>query len=242
MHSAMPPIPRLSLVLPAYEEERAIGRTLIAARAHLDRGGDDYEILVVAGGGDRTREEALAAGDGDPRVIVLGDEVRRGGKGRAVRIGVGRARGACIGFADADGKVPFEEMDRLLPWLERGFDLAVGSRALPESRIERPALAWRRAGSRLFTAVRGALVPLPGITDTQCGFKFFRGDAARDLFARQRVDGYMFDVEVLALALRRGLRVKEVGIRWADDADSRLDLAASARNLLDLVRIASQST
>ena len=197
---------------------------------------------MVAGGGDRTREEALAASDGDPRVIVLGDEVRRGGKGRAVRDGVARARGAGIGFADADGKVPFEEMDRCCP----------GSTGIrPRDRLARACrsrassgrrLRARRAGSRLFTAVRGALVPLPGITDTQCGFKFFRGDAARDLFARQRVDGYMFDVEVLALALRRGLRVKEVGIRWADDADSRLDLAASARNLLDLVRIASQST
>jgi dolichyl-phosphate beta-glucosyltransferase len=87
------------------------------------------------------------------------------------------------------------------------------------------------------------MVRLPGITDTQCGFKFFRAAAAQDLFARQRVDGYMFDVEVLRLALRGGLRVKEVGVRWAYDGDSRLEmLRGNWRNAVDLLRISLQST
>jgi glycosyltransferase involved in cell wall biosynthesis len=240
MHSAMPP-PRISLVLPAYREAKTIARTLAGARAHLERAGGDYEIVAVCGGDDGTAAAARAAAAGDPRVIVL-DEPRRAGKGRAVRAGVAVARGVIVGFADADGKVPFPEMDGLVEWLHRGFDVAIGSRARPDSRIERRPRPVRRAGSRLFSALRRALVPLPGIADTQCGFKFFRGESARALFARQRVDGYMFDVEVLALALAAGLRVKEVGVRWADDGDSRLDLVASARNVLDLLRIASQST
>jgi len=155
---------------------------------------------------------------------------------------VAAARGARIGFADADAKVPLPEMDRLLPWLDQGYDAVIASRAAPDARIERPPRPVRRLGSRLFRAVRHVLVPLPGISDTQCGFKFFRGEAAHVLFARQRVDGYMFDVEVLALALAAGMRVKEVGVRWSDDGDSRLDVAAAARNVADLLRIASQST
>ena len=84
---------------------------------------------------------------------------------------------------------------------------------------------------------------MPGVTDTQCGFKFFRAAAARQVFSRQRVDGYMFDVEVLSLALRGGLRVKEVGVRWAYDGDSRLDMVrGNWRNAVDLLRISLQST
>ena len=238
MLSPMPgPDPQLSLILPAYDEAAVIARTLADARAHLERRGHPWEILVAADGEDGTRERARAAAGGDPRVVVFGEAQRRG-KGRAVREGVARARGAVVGFADADGKVPFEEMDALLPWLERGVDVVIGSRALAGARIERAARAHRRAGSIAFTAARRLLVPLGGIADTQCGFKFFRGEAARALFARQRVDGYMFDVEVLRLARRSGLKVKEVGVRWRDDADSRLDLHGNWRNVVDLLRIA----
>jgi dolichyl-phosphate beta-glucosyltransferase len=232
----------LSLILPAYDEARAIAGTLAAARAHLDRRGGEYEILVPAEGTDGTREAARAAAQGDARVLVFGGP-RRGGKGRAVRETVSRARGEVIGYADADGKVPFEEMDRLLPWLDQGYDVVIGSRARDDAHIDRRAPAHRRLGSRAFAAAVRLLVRLPGITDTQCGFKFFRAAAARELFARQRIDGYMFDVEILRLALRGGLRVKEVGVRWAYDDDSRLDMVrGNWRNAVDLLRIAFQST
>ena len=121
--------------------------------------------------------------------------------------------------------------------------VVIGSRALAESHIERPARAHRRAGSALFQAARRLLVPLPGITDTQCGFKFFRAEAARDLFRRQRVDGYMFDVEILAIASRLGYEIREVPIRWRDDADSRLDLiAGNIRNVIDVLRVCASSS
>jgi dolichyl-phosphate beta-glucosyltransferase len=197
---------------------------------------------VPAEGQDGTREAARAAAGGDARVVVFGEE-RRGGKGRAVREALSRARGAVVGYADADGKVPFDEMDRLLPWLEEGYDAVIGSRVLADARVERPAPAHRRLGSRAFAAAVRVLVRLPGITDTQCGFKFFRAEAARRIFALQRVDGYMFDVEVLRLARCLGLRVKEVGVRWAYDGDSRLEMVrGNWRNAVDLIRISFQST
>jgi dolichyl-phosphate beta-glucosyltransferase len=228
--------PGLSLVVPAYNEARCVGATLAEMRGHLDALSYDYEIIVVADGDDGTREAVARLAAEDPRLSVIGD-VRRGGKGRAVRRGMARARGAVVGFVDADAKTPIAELENLLPWLGRGYDVVIGSRGLADSRVEVPQPFHRRAGSRAFGAVVRLLFGLEH-RDTQCGFKLFRAEVARDLFGRQRVDGYVFDVELLHLASRLGYRVKEVGVRWSDDADSRLDLlAGNARNLVDLLRI-----
>lgn len=233
----MPPSVALSLILPAFNEAGRIAGTIEAVQAHLNRSGISYEVLVAADGTDGTRERAAALAARDPRVVVFGDP-SRGGKGRGVRMGVARSRGDVVGFMDADHKTPIEEIDRVLPWLERGFDLVIGSRAIDEARILKAPPVHRRVGSRLFAAGMRAIVGLHGIRDTQCGFKFFRGQAARDLFSRQRIDGYMFDVEVLCLAARLGYRIKEVGVAWRDDGDSRLELVAgNSRNLVDLLRI-----
>jgi dolichyl-phosphate beta-glucosyltransferase len=229
--------PDLSLILPAYNEARSIGATLREAREYLEGKGLRYEVLVCADGDDGTREVVREIARRDPRVRALGSR-RRGGKGRAVREGVARAAGRVIGFADADNKTPISELDRVLPWLERGWDVVIGSRGLAESRVEKAQPLHRRLGSRGFGAVMHLLTGLWHIRDTQCGFKFFRRDAARDLFSRQRIDGYMFDVEVLYLATRSAYRIKEVGVRWRDDGDSRLQLVAGNwRNLVDLLRI-----
>ena len=112
-----------------------------------------------------------------------------------------RGRGAASSASSTPTtRRPIEDLDKLLPWLERGFDVVIGSRGLADSRVEVPQALYRRVGSRAFGLAMHALVGLPHVRDTQCGFKFFRGDVARDLFARQRIDGYMFDVEVLHLA------------------------------------------
>jgi dolichyl-phosphate beta-glucosyltransferase len=229
--------PELTVVVPAYNEARSIQGTLGAIRAFLDGTGRSYEVIVAADGEDGTREAARALAAGDPRVAVIGGP-RRGGKGKGIRDGVALARGRIIGFVDADYKTPIEEMDKLLPWLDQGFDAAIGSRALADSRIERPQPWHRRIGSKAFGVGMHVTVGLWHVRDTQCGFKFFRGPVAKDLFARQRIDGYMFDVEILHLAARSGYKVKEVGVRWQDDGDSRLDLVAGNwRNFVDILRI-----
>jgi dolichyl-phosphate beta-glucosyltransferase len=227
----------LSLIVPAFNEAGRIRGTLQAMRSHLEALGLSYEIIVAADGDDGTRGIVAEMAAGDGRLSVLGGP-ERGGKGRGIRLGVARARGRLVGFVDADDKTPIEEMDKLLPWLDRGFDVVIGSRGLADSRVEVPQALYRRVGSRAFGMAMHALLGLWNVRDTQCGFKFFRGDVARDLFARQRIDGYMFDVEILHLANRSGYRIKEVGVRWRDDRDSRLDLVAgNGRNLLDLLRI-----
>lgn len=233
----MAPPRLLSIVVPAYNEAARIIGTLDSMQAHLDRTGVAYELLVVADGDDGTRERVAERGRRDSRVRVSGSRERRG-KGRGVRLGVEQARGDVIGFVDADYKTPIEEMDKLVPWLDRGFDLVIGSRALADSRIVVRQPRYRQVGSRVFAFGMHAIVGLHEVSDTQCGFKFFRGEVARDLFKRQCIDGYMFDVEILHLALRSGYHLKEVGVVWQDDNDSRLDLVAGNwRNLKDLLRI-----
>jgi len=234
---AMPPDIELSLIVPAYNEARSILGTLRDFQAHLDGRHFGYEIIVAADGDDGTREAVAELAARDGRVSILGDR-ERGGKGRGIRRGVARARGRVIGFADADNKTPIEELDKLLPWLGRGYDLVIGSRGMAESRIETPQPWFRRLGSRTFAVGMHLVLGLWDIHDTQCGFKFFRAPVARDLFGRQRIDGYMFDVEVLHLAERSGYRIKEVGVRWRDDGDSRLRLVAGNwRNFLDVLRV-----
>jgi glycosyltransferase involved in cell wall biosynthesis len=231
------PNPVLSVVVPAFNEARTILRTLADLREHLERRSHSYEIIVAADGTDGTREKVAELGRTDARLSVLGSPERRG-KGRGIRLAVARARGEIVGFTDADGKTPAEEMDRLLPWLDEGYDLVIGSRGVPGSRLEVLQPLHRRIGSRAFGVALHLLLGLWDIRDTQCGFKFFRGPVARDLFGRQRIDGYMFDVEILHLAERCGYRIKEVGVRWRDDADSRLDLVSGNwQNMIDMLRI-----
>jgi dolichyl-phosphate beta-glucosyltransferase len=229
--------PDLSLIVPAYNEAGSILRTLAAVQQYLDGRGYAYEVIVSADGADGTRELVAGVAARDGRVRVIGG-ARRGGKGRGVRQGVGLAGGRVIGFADADYKTPVEELDKLLPWLDEGYDVVIGSRNVAGSCVEVPQPFYRQLGSRAFGIAMHLLVGLWHVRDTQCGFKFFRGDVARDLFGRQRIDGYMFDVEILYLAARAGYRVKEVGVRWRDDGDSRLELVAGNwRNFVDLLRI-----
>ncbi len=228
--------PYLSLVIPAFNEVKTIQHTLRAIRDYLAPRGHTFELIVAADGTDGTREAAAELRDEVP-VAVLGEPARRG-KGRGVREGMLAASGAIVGFLDADYKVAIDEIEKVLPWFEQGYDVVIGSRAVAGADIRRTQPWYRRVGSKGFAMVMRPLVGLYGIKDTQCGFKFFRAPVAADLFARQRIDGYMFDVEILSLALRSGYKVKEVGVKWQDDGDTRLKLVSGNwKNLKDLFRI-----
>jgi dolichyl-phosphate beta-glucosyltransferase len=228
--------PHVSLILPAYNESATIQNTVAEIAAYFEVRGFGYELIVAADGEDGTRERVAEMARANPALRVIG-HVERLGKGRGVREAVMLAAGEVIGYADADNKVPIAEFERVEPWLER-FPIVTGSRAIDRSLIERRQPLYRQLGSRGFRLFMSAATGLRGITDSQCGFKFFRRDAARDLFGRQKIDGYMFDVEILALARARGYTVKEVPIRWRDDHDSRLELVrGNLRNVRDILRI-----
>jgi len=227
----------LSVIVPAYNEAKCIGRALSAMRVYLDAQPYAYEIIVSADGDDGTRELVAELADGDPRVSVIGS-AGRGGKGKGIRNGFARAKGQIIGFADADYKTPIEEVAKLLPWFDHGYDVVIGSRATPDALVERAQPLYRRIGSKVFGAVVHTMLGLNHVPDTQCGFKFFSRSAGHAIFGRQKIDGYMFDIETLRLAKRLGFKLKNVGVRWQDDGDSRYDpIGGTWKNFKELSRI-----
>jgi glycosyltransferase involved in cell wall biosynthesis len=227
----------LSIIVPAYNEVTRIAGTLDSMRSFLNGQHYEWEIIVSADGQDGTREAAAAWGKTEPRLRVIGSPQRLG-KGRGVRAGIELASGQIIGFIDADYKTPIEEVDKILPALRDGADMAIGSRKVGDSRIEVAQPLFRRAGSAAFHLVMGTLLGLGDIRDTQCGFKFCKRDAAKRLFKHQRIDGYMFDVEILRLARLMGLSIKEVGVVWRDDGDSRYSpISGTIKNARELLRI-----
>jgi dolichyl-phosphate beta-glucosyltransferase len=234
---AGPGISRVSVIVPAYNEASAIEQTLGEMRAYFGAKPYDFEIIVVADGDDGTREHVGQMAAREPRLKVIGQRERRG-KGFGIRQGVRLATGDVVGFVDADNKTPIQEFDKFEGLLAGGCDVVIGSRALRDSRVERPQRLYRRVGSRGFGVFMHSVIGLKHIGDTQCGFKFFRREAAVDLFSRQQVDGYMFDVEILDLASRAGYRLEQVPVRWHDDGDSRLELVrGNLRNVADILRI-----
>jgi dolichyl-phosphate beta-glucosyltransferase len=227
----------LSIVIPAYNEVGRIRETIADVCRYMATQAFDYEVIVAVDGNDGTADVVRALAAENPRIRLIEERSRRG-KGYAIRRGVSAARGDVIGFIDADNKTPIDDFDKVEPLLQQGYHVVIGSRAMTGSRIERRQPWYRRVGSRGFSVFMHAAVGLRDIGDTQCGFKFFTRSAALDLFSRQRVDGYMFDVEILSLAERTGLRIAQVPVRWRDDGDSRLELfRGNARNLIDVLSI-----
>ncbi|MBI4423688.1 MAG: glycosyltransferase family 2 protein [Elusimicrobia bacterium] len=228
---------RLSVVIPAYNERERLPRTLDRVAAFLTARGEPFEILVVDdGSSDGTAELVRERARALPQLGLVSYPENRG-KGFAVREGALRARGEAVLVCDADGAAPIEELARLERALERGADIAVGSRAVAsvETRIE--ARLLRKALGRTFARCVN-LLGVPGIRDTQCGFKLFTRDACRRVFPRQRLSGFAFDVELLRIAWLAGLKVEEVPINWRHVPGSRINLVVDGlRMLLDLVRI-----
>lgn len=226
--------PDLSVVIPAYNEAARLPRTLARLAEYLGAGGRSYEILVVDdGSGDRTAERARDAGGAPVRVLV--NDTNRG-KGYSVRRGILEACGQRILMTDADLSTPIEELPRLQAEMEGGYDVVIASRALPGANVEIRQPWYRENVGRLFNlAVR--LLVVPGLHDTQCGFKLFRVEAARAIFSACRLDGFSYDVEALFIARRRGYRVAEIPVTWRNDAATRVGLGKGFRAFLDLARI-----
>lgn len=227
---------KITLILPAYNEAKRIRSTVQQALAYFDARGLPCEIIVPADGDDGTREIVREMGSHRAGLTAIGS-VARGGKGRGIREAVALAQGEIIGFADADNKVPIEDYAKIEPALAAGIDVVIGSRALPDSLIEKKQPLHRQWGGQAFGVWMRAITGLP-VRDTQCGFKFFPAPVARDLFSHQRIDGYMFDVEILYIARKLGYSIREVPVRWRDDGDSRLDLVSgNLKNFRDVLRI-----
>lgn len=233
----------LSVVVPAYNEEERLGPTLDAIISHLAAAEAParWEIVVVDDGStDGTAEVVAAVTARDARVQLVSGGPRNRGKGHALRLGVLASHGRRVLLTDADLSAPIDELERLDKALSDGHTAAIGSREAPGASIERHQHRLRealgRAGNLL---IRG--VAVPGIRDTQCGFKLFDGDRAREAFAASRLNGFGIDVEILRYFRRSGWPVVEVPVRWSHQPGSKIRPHDYARVLVELAVLRARS-
>ena len=222
----------LSVVVPAFNESGRLPPYLLSMQNYFFTWARTaYEIIVIDDGSSDHLGELLEAAQADWPQLKWVRHARNEGKGAAVRTGMLMATGSQILFADADGATPIAEEWRLREALDAGADVAVGSRLAPGSGMRRQRTWSRAALGRAFALLARSLFRLD-VRDTQCGFKMFRRDCARKLFALSHETGYMFDIEVLALARHLGYRVAEVPVHWTEKAGSRMHLWRDGRAIL----------
>jgi dolichyl-phosphate beta-glucosyltransferase len=228
--------PRWSVVIPAYNEALRLPAYLNAVVAYFEARAVPYEVIVVDdGSSDETAARVLEAQAVHP-CVTLHRLAENHGKGFAVRAGMRAACGGLRLMADADGATPIGEVERLEAAIQAGADVAVGSRALPDPSVRREVHLHRKLSGEIFNFFARRL-GVGDVTDTQCGFKLFRGPVAETLFGELETDGFGFDVELLLLARRHGYRVAEVAINWADQPGSKVDvLRDGPRMLAQIVR------
>jgi dolichyl-phosphate beta-glucosyltransferase len=214
----------LSVVIPAYNEAERIGPTLEAISAHLQACGMAFEIIVVSDGStDSTERIVNNHVQNDSRVRLLYYSPNQG-KGRAVRVGMQDARANDVLLSDADLATPIEDLEKLQrKALENGCDVVVGSRALRDSVVIGWRPWYRELSGKVFNRIV-RLLAVPGIYDTQCGFKYFKDGAAAKIFSRARLDGFGFDVEALFLARKFGYRIGETGVRWKNSPATKVSV------------------
>ena len=213
----------LSVVVPAFNEERRLPPTLINMIDFFDRLAISYEVLVVDDGSSDGTADIVRKFERVREQVRLIQLPKNYGKGHAVRLGVLNSRGKKILFADADGATPIEEFHRLNNALIAGAPIAIGSRALASAQTKVSTSVHRRLLGRIFNrCVNTVLVPT--ITDTQCGFKMFTRSVALFLFRKQRSDRFSFDVELLYIAKKADIAVQEVPINWSNVPGSKVNL------------------
>ncbi len=230
---------RLSLIIPAYNEERRLGETLDQALAYLDAQPYASEVLVVDDGSlDHTRDIAAQFGQESRRTPVkCHSYTPNRGKGYAVRTGMTASTGDYRVYYDADAATPIEELEKLWPRFDDGAEIVIGSRALPDSDIVVHQAWYRESMGRTFNLLL-RLLGLTQFRDTQCGFKGFTRRASEIVFPRQHVFRFSFDAELLYIAKKQGLRIDEVPVRWRNNPESRVHpVTDSLRMAFDLLTI-----
>jgi glycosyltransferase involved in cell wall biosynthesis len=225
----------LSVVIPAYNEQFNIIETLNSVFGYLKKQDYAFEVIVVNDGSkDKTKDLVLEFQKSFPNLVFIDNQVNRG-KGFAVKQGMLKARGELALFMDADSSTKINEVGKAIPLINSGADVVIGSRRLKDSRIIESQPIHRRFLGELFRVMTKTLFGLP-FDDTQAGFKVFN-QSSRAIFEKQKISGWSFDVEILVLAKKLGLEVKEIPIQWEDRRVSRVRLKGMIKVFFEFLRI-----
>ncbi|MDD3498164.1 MAG: glycosyltransferase family 2 protein [Candidatus Moranbacteria bacterium] len=232
--------PRISVVIPTYNEEKrkeAMEKHLKSIGDHFDRLGLSYEIVIALDGPTDKTPELVKSHQSNLKNIVVIDRKENKGKGFTVREGMMKARGEIRIFTDMDGATPINMIDRFIPKFKEGFDIVIGSRDLEESDVKVSQPIWKvflgNTGNLLIQFIGG----LWGMKDTQCGFKAFTKKATEDIIPRTTVDRWGLDFELLMIGKKRGYKISEVPVEWIDSGDSLVGISGYISTFRDLFNV-----
>jgi len=224
----------LSVVIPAYNEEHRLGKTLEAVYAYLKKQSFTYEVLVISDGSSDRTGEVVRERARTMQGLALVDNKENHGKGYVVRQGMLAAQGKLRLFMDADNSVSIGYCDTFIPYFSQGYDVVIASIELPGATIEEHA-AWYRRALGHWAKLLIRLLAIWEIHDTQRGFKMFSARAANEIFSLQTLTRWGFDIEVLVIAKKLGYRIKELPVAWINSGESKVGLSAYVTTLRDLL-------
>ena len=226
----------LSIIIPAYKEEKRIGAHLESIHEYLSKQSCDYEVIVVVDGSPDNTAGVVEGLRAKMPYLRLIDNKQNCGKGCVVKQGMLEARGDWRLFTDADGATSIDQLDGFLPYTKQGYEVAIASIGLKKSQVAHSEKWYKRFFGKISNWII-QLVLLPGIHDTQRGFKLFSAKAAQDIFSKLTITRWGFDMEVLALARKFKYKIKEVSVFWKNDAASTVKLSGYLKTFVELLKI-----
>ncbi len=228
--------PYLSIIVPAYNEAERIPKSLLDMDKRLEHASYSYEIVVVNDGSTDNTAAIVRNLTKAIKNLKLIDLTENSGKGGTVRQGMLLSAGKIRIFTDADNSTSIDQFEKMMPFFKEGYDVVIGSRAVKGAELDPPESWYRQIAGKILNLLVQALL-LPGIWDTQCGFKAFTQESAEKIFKISSISGWGFDFEILSIARKMGYRIKEVPVHWVDAAGSHMTLSGGLQFLRDIAII-----
>ena len=228
--------PYLSIIIPAYNETKRLPLTLMDIEKRLSDFDFSYEILVVDDGSKDATEEVVKRFSHLIKNLRLIDNKENHGKGWVVRQGMLEAKGEIRLFTDADNSTSIDQFNNMLPYLKQGYDVVIGSRDVKGAKLVPPQAWYKRLAGNIGNLLIQILL-LPGMWDSQCGFKAFTEEAAEKIFPLMKIDRWAFDVEALSLAKKLGYKIKEMPVVWVNSLESKVKLSGYINFFSEVLKI-----
>lgn len=227
----------LSVIIPAYNEEKRLPKTLEEIDKYLSKQSYDYEILVVNDGSkDKTAEIVRGLTSAIKNLRLIDNKINQG-KGAVVRQGMLAAQGDYRLFTDADNSTPIDQLEKIWPEFEKNYDIVIGSRDVKGAILDPPQGLFRRFVGEGFKLLRKIIIGLWEIEDSQCGFKCFKKEVAEKVFPKCKINRFAFDPEILILAKKLGYKIKEIPVYWRNDPQSKVKFKSMVKMAIDLLKI-----